>query len=119
VARFLEQHTQPDEPVFATTETWDRSIGCCVPRPNLVARRGGIYNFAPAEVVAPRWKTYLEVLEQHDPRAVRDALRPYGFRLVVVARDELSRPGLAAVARGFEAVLENGSYLIFDLERPR
>lgn len=120
VARHLAEHTRPDEPVFASPDTWDRVIGPCVPRPNLVARNGGIYNFAPADVVAPRWAAYQALLASPSPDAARAALEPYGFRLAVLARDELDRaPGLAALSAGFERVLETERYLVVDLGSPR
>ena len=119
VAQYLGEHTQVAEPVFASTDTWDRAIGCSLPRANLVARRAGIYNFAPADVVAPRWKDYVELLELDDPAAVRARLAPYGFHRAVVARAETRVPGLGALVRGFEPVLETELYVIVDLDRPR
>lgn len=119
VARYLAEHTSVAEPVFASTDTWDRAIGCSLPRANLVARRAGIYNFAPADVVAPRWKDYVELLELSDPAAVRARLAPYGFHRAVVARAEAHVPGLGALARGFTPVLETELYVIVDLDQPR
>lgn len=120
VGRFLAERTRSDEPVFASNDTWDRVVGGNVPRPGLVARNGGIYNFAPADVVAPRWRAYQETLAATDADVVMSALAPYGFRYAVVGRDEAERtPGLGVVARSFERVLETPRYWIVDLSRRR
>lgn len=119
VAAYLREHTPRDEPVFASFDTWDLAIGCAEPRPNLVARRGGLYNFAPADFVAPRWRDYQDLLQLDDPSAAREKLTPYGFRLAVIAEKDLGERGFAALANGFENVLEAGNYRIVDLNRAR
>ncbi|MBI5365186.1 MAG: hypothetical protein HZA53_18555 [Planctomycetes bacterium] len=120
VGRFLAEHTRRDEPGFAAPDTWDRAIGPIEPRPNLVARNGGIYNFAPQGFVAPRWKAYEALLAATTPDAALAALAPYGFGLAVLARDELEKaPGLHALATGFEVRLETERYLVVDLRARR
>jgi hypothetical protein len=119
VGRFLVERTGPDEPVFATPDTWDRVVAPLAPRPNLVARNGGLYNFAPADVVAPRWTAYEQALAAGSAGEAREALRPFGARLAVLAREELARhAGLAALAGGFDVVLENARYVVVDLDAP-
>lgn len=119
IASYLRAHTRRDEPVFASVDTWDLAIGCAEARPNLVARSGGVYNFAPAEFVAPRWAAYQELLAAPDAASARSLLAPYGFRLAVISEKDRAQPGLAALAEGFESVLDAGVYRIVDLERPR
>jgi len=120
VGAFLAAHTRSDEPVFASNDTWDRVIGASVPRPGLVARNGGIYNFAPADVVVPRWAAYQAVLSAVEPETILRELEPYRFRFAVVARDELDRqPGLGVIARSFELALETPRYVVVDLTRRR
>lgn len=120
VARYIAEHVPLEEPVFASADTWDRAIGPLEPRPNLVARNGGLYNFAPAGVVAPRWSAYQDVLATDDPERARELLAPYGFHLAVVGTDEARKqPGLAALLRGFEPVLETDAFVIVDLERAK
>lgn len=116
LAAWLRANVPPDEPVFASTDTWDRAIGCVEPRANLVARRGGLYNFAPADVVGPRWADYQAVLAAPDAAAVRQLLAPYGFRYAVLAREELGKhPGLRALARGAPVRFENRLFLAVEL----
>lgn len=120
VGRYLAEHTRRDEPVFATPDTWDRAIGPIEPRPSLVARNGGIYNFAPPGYVAPRWSAYQALLAATTPDAALEALAPYGFGHAVLARDELGKArGLNALATGFEARLETERYLVVDLRARR
>ena len=120
IVHFLETHTSADQPVFASVDTWDRAIGCCVPRPNLVARNGGNYNFAPAAVVDARWKDYVAICALDDPRAIESLLHPYGFRYAVLRpQDAFDAPGFRALAEGFEVVLANDDFTIVDLSRPK
>ena len=116
VGAHLAAHTRRDEPVFASPDTWDRAIGPIEPRPNLVARNGGIYNFAPEALVAPRWSAYQALLAASTPEDALAALAPYGFGLAVLAHDELAKaPGLDVLATHFKPVLETERYRIVDL----
>jgi hypothetical protein len=54
-----------------------------------------------------------------DAAAIAERLRPYGFRYALIAERDLSQPGFAALARGFEPVLSSGGAVVVDLTRPR
>lgn len=118
VDRFLAEHTDFDEPVFAPFGVWEGAIGCCLPRPNLVDRQGGLYKYASAKLVAQRWSTYHELRRSRDAEQAAALLRPYGFRYAVL-RTRSEAPGFAALSRGFEVVLRNEQYVVVDLSRPR
>ncbi len=118
VSTFLEQHTAPDEPVFASAATWEHAIGCCTPRPNLVDRDMGTYKYAPPGVAAPRYRDYLAVVAAPTAAEARALLEPYGFRYAVIHVQDQARPGLAALARGYEPRLITRDYLVVDLDAP-
>lgn len=117
VVRFLESRTSIDEPVFASVDTWDIAIGCCVPRPNLVARNAGSYNFAPGCIALPRWRIYTEIEMESNPTRILDLLRPFGFRYAIVGNADLSKPGFRSLSEAFECALANDEYRIVDLSR--
>jgi hypothetical protein len=118
VAAFLEENTDFDEPVFASVATWEYAIGCCVPRPNLVGRGEGIHNYVPASVVGTRYRDYLAVVSGSSATENAAILAPYGFRYAVIHVRDTDRPGLAALAAGFEVRVLTAEYLVVDLQAP-
>jgi len=114
---FIEEHTQADEPVFASIATWEHALGCCVPRPNLADRDGGTYKYAPAAVAEPRFADYLAVAEASDPHRLLQILSPYGFRHAVLHRMDLKKPGYLVLASSFPVLFKNDRYLVVALDR--
>ena len=112
---FLDGHSAPLDPVFASIATWEHGIGCCTPRPNLSDRDGGTYKYAPAAIAGPRFETYLEVAALEDPHKVNELLAPYGFRLAVIHRKDLARPGYLALTRGFPVLFKNADFVVVEL----
>jgi hypothetical protein len=119
VAAFLERHTSFDEPVFASTETWEAWIAISAPRPTLVDRLGGVFKYAPAKVAGPRWRLLQEIQGMQDAAEIAARLAPYGFRYALIADGDRAQPGFAALAEGFETALESGRAVLVDLTRPR
>jgi len=118
IEAFLESSTDAADPVFASVSTWEHVVGCCVPRPNLLDRDGGIYKYAPAELVEPRYRDYLAVVSTGSADEASAILAPYGFRYAVIHARDLERPGLAALARGFEPRVVTPEVLVVDLHAP-
>jgi hypothetical protein len=119
VAAFLEQHTSFDEPVFASTDTWEEWVAISAPRPTLVDHLGGVFKYAPAKVAGPRWRLLQEIQGMQDAAEIAARLAPYGFRYALIAEGDRAQPGFAALAKGFETVLESGGAVVVDLTRPR
>lgn len=119
LARALDERTGPDEPVLASTETWERALACAAPRPTLVDRNGGTYKYAPASVAGPRWEAAQRLAATAGRDALLELLAPYGFRYAVVSRRDRSQPGYETLATGFEVVHAGGPYVLVDLTRPR
>jgi len=116
LSAFVELHTDPGDPVFASIATWEHALGCCTPRPNLADRDGGTYKYAPAAIAQPRFADYQALSEASGTDAVRSILAPYGFQYAVLHRMDLRKPGYLALARGFTIVFNNPDYLVVELD---
>jgi hypothetical protein len=119
IARVIEEHTEPGEPVLASTDTWEKALACAAPRPTLVDRNGGTYKYAPAAIAGPRWRSSERLRGLRDRNEILTLLEPYGFGLAVVSQGDRVHAGFEVLATEFEAVFENGLFVVVDLRQPR
>jgi len=119
LARFIEERTEPDEPVLASTDTWEKALACAVPRPSLVDRNGGTYKYAPATIAGPRWRALERLKKATDRDELLALLEPYDFRFAVVSRRDRAHAGFETLVTSFEAVFEGDTYVVVDLTRLR